>query len=361
MRLLFVATLPEPGGACTHTVNLVSALIAAGHSVTVIASHGRGVWEELGERPGLRRVAATFSTAFDEVASAIVERVLAEDRFDHVFAVFEQDYWGSLRVARRLKVPASLFLHHAGMKRTNRLLLPFARPHYIVPSNDLREWIVARRIPHKRVAVLANPIDTEFFQPNPELREAARSTFGFTANDVVIGFVGRLESNKGVIPFAQALNAAMVTHPNVRALWIGSGRREFEVDTVISEAVDPSRHVRRPWTRDVLGALCAMDVLALPSTGRESFGRVLAEAESCEVPVLGSAIGGIPMALEDGVSGMLVPAGDVDAWANAIRRLADDPASRATMGRAGRAFVQSRFDRRAIANELIAYVQTRAK
>lgn len=361
MRLLFVATLPEPGGACTHTVNLVAALIAAGHSVTVIASHGRGVWEELGERPGLRRVAATFTTAFDDVASAIVERVLSTDRFDHVFAVFEQDYWGALRIARRFKVPASLFLHHAGMKRTNRLLLPFARPHYIVPSDDLREWIAARRIPRKRVAVLANPIDTEYFRPHAALRESARTAFGFAPTDVVIGFVGRLESNKGVLPFAQSLNAAMTTHPNVRALWIGSGRREFEVDTIISEAVDPSRHVRLPWTRDVLGAISAMDVLALPSTGRESFGRVLAEAESCEVPVLGSAIGGIPMALEDGVSGLLVPAGDVEAWATAIRRLADNPSARATMGRAGRAFVQQRFDRRAIAKDLIAYVHTRAR
>lgn len=329
--------------------------------MTVIASHGRGVWEELGERPGLRRVAATFSTAFDDVACAIVERVLAKDSFDHVFAVFEQDYWGTLRVARRFKVPTSLFLHHAGMKRTNRLFLPFARPHYIVPSSDLREWIAARRIPHKRVAVLANPIDTEFFQPNPTLRDSARAAFGFAATDVVIGFVGRLESNKGVMPFAQSLNAVMATHPNVRALWIGSGRREFEVDTVISEAVDPKRHVRLPWTRDVLGAISAMDVLALPSTGRESFGRVLAEAESCEIPVLGSAIGGIPMALEDGVSGLLVPAGDVEAWAAAIRRLADEPATRATMGRAGRAFVQSRFDRRAIAKELVAYVHARAR
>lgn len=357
LRLLFVATLPEPGGACTHTTNLVAALVAAGHHVTVLATPGRGVWEELGEHPGLTRVAATFRTRFDAEARAVLHTVLTAASFDHVFAVFEQDYWGALRVARRAGVPASFFLHHAGMTRTNRLLLPFARPTYIVPSDDLRDWIVARRIPRRRVHVLPNPIDTTYFAPDAAQRAATRAAFGFGEDEIVVGFVGRLEHNKGVVPFAEALNVAMRANPALRALWIGSGRREADVDAIVAQAPDPARHVRRPWTRDVRACYQAMDLLALPSTGRESFGRVLAEAQSCERAVLGSAIGGIPMAMQAGVSGELVPPGDVTAWAAAIDALAGNAARRAEMGRAGRAFVQAHFDRAPIADALVRFVR----
>lgn len=357
LRLLFVATLPEPGGACTHTTNLVAALVQAGHAVTVVATPGRGVWDELEPHPRLTRVAATFRTAFDAEASAVVARELRSARFDQVFAVFEQDYWGTLRVARRERVPSAFFLHHAGMKRTNRLLLPFVRPTYIVPSEDLRDWIVARRIPRRRVHVLANPIDTHAFAPDAAARTAARAAFGFADDDVVVGFVGRLEFNKGIVPFAEALNAAMREHATLRALWIGSGRREAEVDAIIAQAPDRRRHVREPWTRDVRAAYHAMDLLALPSTGRESFGRVLAEAQSCEVPVLGSAIGGIPTAMAAGVSGELVAPGDVTAWARALTALANDPTRRSSMGRAGRLFVQTHFDRAVIAEQLVRFVR----
>jgi glycosyltransferase involved in cell wall biosynthesis len=357
LRLLFVATLPEPGGACTHTTNLIAALLEAGHAVTVIATPGRGVWEELVEHPRLTRLAGTFRSAFDPEARNMVAHALGTARFDHVFAVFEQDYWGALRVARQARVPCAFFLHHAGMKRTNRLLLPFARPTYIVPSDDLREWIVARRIPRRRVHVLANPIDTAYFAPDPDARAASRAAFGFVDGDVVVGFVGRLEHNKGILPFAEALNAAMRAHPSLRALWIGSGRREAELDALLAQAPDGQRHVRRPWTREVRTAYHAMDLVALPSTGRESFGRVLAEAQSCAIAVLGSAMGGIPTALQAGVTGELVPAGDVAAWTQAIGTLAADAARRAAMGRAGRAFVQAHFDRSVIADQLVRFVR----
>ena len=361
LRLLFVATLPEPGGACTHTTNLVAALLDAGHAVTVMATPGRGVWEELEPHPQLTRVAGTFRTAFDAEANRILRSVLQEARFDHVFAVFEQDYWGALRAARQARVPVSFFLHHAGMKRTNRLLLPFVRPTYLVPSADLREWIVARRIPRRRVHVLANPIDTTYFSPDPVVRAATRNALGFADEDVVVGFVGRLEHNKGVLPFAHALNRAMGAEPRLRAMWIGSGRREAEVDAIIAQAPDPQRHVRQAWTRDVRANYQAMDVVALPSTGRESFGRVLAEAQSCAKPVLGSAIGGIPTTMEAGVSGELVSPGDVDAWAQALVAIAASPERRAAMGHAGRAFIAAHFDRRAIAEALAQFVRHAAR
>ena len=77
------------------------------------------------------------------------------------------------------------------------------------------------------------------------------------------------------------------------------------------------------------------DVLLLPSD-YESFGRVLVEAMAAGVPPVAFAVGGVPEVVEDGVQGMLIAPGDVDAMAEAVMRLLGDDALRARMGEEGR-------------------------
>jgi glycosyltransferase involved in cell wall biosynthesis len=107
------------------------------------------------------------------------------------------------------------------------------------------------------------------------------------------------------------------------------------------------------WTSDVPGELRRLDALALPSrttkNWKEQFGRVLIEAMSCGVPVIGSSSGEIPNVIGD--AGMIFPEGDVPALAAAIRRLAGDPALRAELGRGGRARVLERYTQAALARQ----------
>jgi glycosyltransferase involved in cell wall biosynthesis len=101
--------------------------------------------------------------------------------------------------------------------------------------------------------------------------------------------------------------------------------------------------VREPWSSDIVACYAAMDILAFPPIRRESFGRVSAEGQACGLPVVASAVGGIPETLRDGVSGILVPPGDVPAWTDALTTLATDADLRARMGAAGRAQACERF------------------
>jgi colanic acid/amylovoran biosynthesis glycosyltransferase len=80
---------------------------------------------------------------------------------------------------------------------------------------------------------------------------------------------------------------------------------------------------------------------------------VLMEAMSSGVPVVASAISGIPELVEDGIGGLLVPPGDAAAIRDALRRLADDPALRARLGAAARERVLAEFDADASAAELV--------
>ena len=80
----------------------------------------------------------------------------------------------------------------------------------------------------------------------------------------------------------------------------------------------------------------------VPSFG-EGFGMVALEAMGRGRPVIASAVGGLPEIVEDGRTGLLIPAGDAEALARAIRELADDPARAAAMAAAGRARALEEF------------------
>src|SRR5207249_1542586 len=113
---------------------------------------------------------------------------------------------------------------------------------------------------------------------------------------------------------ASALAGVMARSPNARALWVGGGEVADEIDALLAASPHASRHVREPWSNDIVACFAAMDVLAFPPIRRESFGRVSAEAQACGLPVVASRVGGIPETLRENVSGMLVPPGDVPAW-----------------------------------------------
>jgi glycosyltransferase involved in cell wall biosynthesis len=198
-------------------------------------------------------------------------------------------------------------------------------------------------MPRWRTHVLYNPIDTDRFGPDLGLREAARRRLGFKPDDVVIGFAGRFEQQKGVFVLASALERVMAAAPAARALWIGDGERAAEIEAVIAKSPHAARHVRQPWSDDIVSCYAAMDVLAFPSIRRESFGRVAAEAQACGVPVVASRVGGIPETLCENESGLLVEPGDVDAWSAALLRLVQDPMVRSRMGAAGRVQARDRF------------------
>ena len=90
-------------------------------------------------------------------------------------------------------------------------------------------------------------------------------------------------------------------------------------------------------------AVCVLPSVLDARGDTEGLGVVLLEAMNHATPVIASRIGGIPDIVEDGVSGLLVPPGDADALAAALRRLGDDPALARRLGEAGRRRLREQF------------------
>ena len=343
-RLLFVGTNRGPGGTESHFVSLAIAMANAGYEVSAAVYPDDVIAQALARDGRVALFPASIVASTKRKALADLTRACKAANPDWIIGSFAREYWALALIARTQRIPLALFLHIQKISRLTAPLFPWLASRFILPSEYLRDWVVKNRgMPRGRTSVLYNPIDVERFRPNEARREAARRRFGFTPDDVVVGFAGRFERQKGVAVLAAALGEVMSQSPAVHALWVGHGELEADIDAMLAGSPHASRHLREPWTDDIASCFAAMDVLAFPSIRRESFGRVAAEAQACGVPVVASNDGGIPETIRDGESGLLVPPGDVPAWTDAILRLASDASLRARMGAAGRAQACERF------------------
>jgi glycogen(starch) synthase len=160
-------------------------------------------------------------------------------------------------------------------------------------------------------------------------------------------FVGRLERVKGISLFLKAAKLVVQECPTTRFLVAGAnhpGLPLAEIDELIRNC-SLQNHVEQlgqvPW-HELISLYQNASVCVVPSH-YESFGLVALEAMACGVPVIAARAGGLPEIVEDGMTGLLVPAGDAPALANAIVSLLKDRRERTQMGSAGRERARTKF------------------
>lgn len=176
---------------------------------------------------------------------------------------------------------------------------------------------------------------------NPAQLEAAtrasvREQYDIPRDALVVGFVGRVVRDKGVDELVEAWQTLHRQFPGMHLLVVGPFEPQDPVSKQTEEALrtDPRIHLTgTDWDTPPLYA--AMDMVALP-TYREGFPNVPLEGAAMELPVVGTRVPGCVDAIEDGVTGTLVPPQDAVALADAIRAYAQDPELRRRHGQAGR-------------------------
>jgi glycosyltransferase involved in cell wall biosynthesis len=203
-----------------------------------------------------------------------------------------------------------------------------------------------------RWTLLQNGVDAERFRV-PMPGAATRAAVGLDPRRPVIGTIGRLEDRKGQEQLLMALRALAARGNGSRpqGLIVGDGPlRAALVERARSLGV--AADVRFAGTvGDVRPMLAAMDVFVLPSWA-EGMSNALMEAMAAGRPVVATAVGGNTEVVTDGHTGLLVPAGDPEAIAAAVRDLLEEPTRASRLATAAREFVRDRFGARARVAEL---------
>ncbi|GEJ56256.1 glycosyltransferase family 4 protein [Anaeromyxobacter diazotrophicus] len=235
------------------------------------------------------------------------------------------------------------------LRTTERLAAALAT-RVLCVSRSVAELAVAEGVaPPEKVSVLLggsiNGIDAagRFRAPSPEQAAAARAALGLPERARVLGFVGRLVREKGVVELWRAWTVLREELPDLRLVLVGPLEPQDPIpsEVVASLAGDP-RVLLAGQDWDTPRYFRAMDVLALPSY-REGFPVVPLEAAAMGLPVVSTRVPGCVDAVVDGVTGTLVPARDAAALTGALRAYLADPALRRRHGEAARARVLRDF------------------
>lgn len=190
--------------------------------------------------------------------------------------------------------------------------------------------------------------------PRPAERQAQRRRLGLPPDACVAVYVGRLTDAKGMPELAEAIRPLLVSRPKLRLLLVGEGPHAAAWRALAGGSGDSSRVVLTGLVPPsaVRGHLAAADFMVFPSRS-EGLPQSVVEAMDCGLPVVGTRVGGIPEAVVNEETGLLVPPRDAAALEAAMARMIDDPGLRtrcavASLARARTVFDSERNSRRLV-------------
>ncbi|MEO7040234.1 MAG: glycosyltransferase family 4 protein [Gemmatimonadaceae bacterium] len=206
----------------------------------------------------------------------------------------------------------------------------------VVVSQPQAAFLRASGVPETRTHIIANALAAH---PNPVDRAAARLALGLAPEGLVAGWVGRVSIEKGVDVFIDAIHA--IGDRVIRATIVGDGP-ERSAQEARAESLAPGRFQWLGTVPDAARYFAAFDVFVMSSRA-EGLPMVLLEAMAARVPIVTTAVGGIPDLLSP-AEGVLVAADDPRALAAAIRATIDDPGAASERAQAGQQRQRSEYD-----------------
>ena len=205
-------------------------------------------------------------------------------------------------------------------------------------ARSVRRWGTVRS---DKVVVIPNGVDTDLYGASKQ-RAGIRHALGIPEDARVIGTVGRLNEVKRQDLLVRAFARVRARHADTWLLLVGDGPERSRLERLANELGIFGRTLFTGYQSRTEHFLSAMDVFAL-SSRHEGLPLALLEAWAAGLPVVSSAVGGIPRVVEDGRSGLLFESGDEAALADALVQLLDRPQFAAELGAAGKARVSSQY------------------
>ena len=341
-RVLQLLATGGTGGAQESYTGLLLRLDRARYEVRALSLSAGSAVQRL---RSLGLAAEVIDETDDELATRELAAWLRREEIDLVHAhMFRAEVIGT-RAAIAAGVPVIMATVHSSRVRSAGDVATLASltpqiDRLIVPSEAIRRKVAAEGRGDARYAIIPNGVDLSRFAT--PVACAFRREAGIPADAPLIGVVARLEPEKGQRYLVEAMPAVLAVVPDARLVVVGEGS-ELATLRSLARRIGVSGSVSFTGRREDVSALTAdLTVAVLPSL-REAQGISILEAMARRVPVVATAVGGIPEVITSGTDGLLVPPADPAALASAIVSLLTDRSLRDRIGEAGYRTVADRF------------------
>ena len=323
------------GGGERHLADLSHALVDLGHEIYAAAVPGSPLWSELSFLSNETMLPLSPRNYAKNVAS-LAAFIRAHD-IEIVHAHAARDYHLAALAVRLASRSRLVLTRHTlfPLRRINKVLLSGAS-RVIAVSQAVAESLRKNGvIESSKITVIHNGIDVERF---------SRST---GSDSVLVGTVGHLSPIKGHDIFVRAAALVSAHRPGVKFVVIGEDKspqmdHRRQLENLVAELGLNDVVAMPGWRDDVSAALSSL-TLFVSAARSEPFGLAIVEAMAAGLPIIATASEGALEILEDGVSGILVPADNPEALAKAINELLDNPLECSRLARNALSIARDRF------------------
>lgn len=211
----------------------------------------------------------------------------------------------------------------------------------IAVSPSVEEKLLRAGFKRDRIVLLLNGVDIAQFQKQAPHR-SLQAQWGIAPRTFVVGTVARLSPEKGLADLIRAAQQIVAQCPVVKFLIVGDGPERTALEKLTADLSLQDFVIFTGYQENVAAFYSLMNLYASPSL-LEAMPKSLLEAAACELPLVATAVGGVPQIVQPGATGVLLPAGDFKKMAAEIIHLIQNPALGAQYGRRARELVCAKF------------------
>ena len=340
MRIMEMISGTAVNGAVVNCVELTRALHARGHEVTIVC------------RPDSWVIPQLRNTSIPIITSSLkrwppdeLKRIAAEIRARDIDVLHTHmssaNFFGVL-LRRVFGIPCCVATAH------NRYFqLHWMWNDRVLAVSEATKQFHNRYnfVPRRRIDVVHNFIDDQRFRRVPRsLGPRLRDEMGIPKNCQLMGIIGDVIPRKGLLYLVRALPEVLAKTPDAHLVCVGHQRPEY-TEQVRAEAERLSVASHITWTgarNDIHRVMAMLDVYVLPSL-EENMPLAILEAMASGLPVVASAVGGIPECVTEGETGFLVSPADASGLATALTNVLTNSHVAARLGSNGRQRVRNNF------------------
>lgn len=357
MKIAFLTTSLEFGGAERQLVSLATGLHANQHKVVVIVCYGEGPLADDLRRAGVPIRFLNKRGRRDQLGFVwrLIRAIRAEQPdvlhsylvVPNLLAVLIKPLFPRIKIVWGIRASNVDLSHYSFMSRvvTHSEIAASRLADLIIANSQAgRDYQIRQGFTAKHLIVIPNGIDTEQFRPDTAARQRMRAAWGIADHERLIGITARLDPMKDHPTFLRATALLAAESSDVRFVCIGDGPDDYryELRQLVKQLNITDRVIWAGTCRDMPAVYNALDVCTSSSAYGEGFSNVIGEAMACGVPCVATDVGDSAWIIGD--TGIVVPPRDPQALAEGWRSLLASPIDHEAV----RARIVSLFSRAAL-------------